>query len=123
MSINTEEGVYAGEFLISEGNGAISRDSIVVASGAGALEAGSVLGKVTASGKYVAYDSAATNGSEVAAAVLFSKVDATSADADGVAITRSAEVKNDLLVYDAGQNTAAKTAAVADFKAVGIIAR
>jgi hypothetical protein len=123
MSIITEEDVYAGEFLISEGNGAISRDSIVIVSGAGVLEAGAVLGKVTASGKYIAYDNAATNGSEVAAAVLFSKVDATSADTDGVAITRSAEVKSDLLVYGSAQNGAAKTAAVADLKAAGIIAR
>ena len=50
------------EFLVSEGNGQISRDQIVLVSGAGALVAGRVLGKVTASGKYKAYDNTASDG-------------------------------------------------------------
>ncbi|MCK9985684.1 MAG: hypothetical protein AzoDbin1_02156 [Azoarcus sp.] len=37
----------AGEFLIAEGNGSISREKVVVASGSGALVPGTVLGKVT----------------------------------------------------------------------------
>ena len=53
-----QEGRYAGEFVVSEGNGKISRETIIVLSGE-TLEAGAVLGKVTASGKYKALDPAA----------------------------------------------------------------
>lgn len=123
MTINKEEGVYAGEFLISDGEGTISRDSIVIASGEGVLEAGAVLGKITATGKFAAYDNAATDGTQVAAGVLYDKVDATSADVKAVAITRLAEVKADLLAYAADQDSTAKAAAVADLKALLVIAR
>ena len=43
------EGRYAGEFIVSEGNGKISRETTTVLSGQ-TLQAGAVLGKVTASG-------------------------------------------------------------------------
>jgi Bacteriophage lambda head decoration protein D len=55
-----QEGRYAGEFIVSEGNGSISRETITVLSGE-TLQAGAVLGKVTASGKYKALDPAAVN--------------------------------------------------------------
>src|SRR5918993_1555799 len=86
-----QEGRYAGEFVVSEGNGKISRETITVLSGE-TLEAGAVLGKVTASGKYKALDPAAVDGSEVAAGILYDAVDASAADAEGVAIVRLAEV-------------------------------
>jgi len=54
--------------------------SVTVASGEGVLEAGTVLGKVTASGKYAAYDNAASDGTQTAVAILADKVDATSSD-------------------------------------------
>ena len=60
-----QEGRYAGEFIVSEGNGSISRETITVLSGE-TLEPGAVLGKVTASGKYKALDPAAADGSEAA---------------------------------------------------------
>lgn len=123
MTILKEEGVYAGEFLISEGEGAISRDAITIASGQGVVEAGSVLGKIATSGKYAKYNNAATDGTEVASAVLYSKVDATSSDVPAVAITRLAEVKGELLAYAGTQDAAAKTAALADLKLNNIIAR
>ena len=123
MPIIQNEGLYSGEFLISEGEGEISRDSVTIASGQGVLEAGAVLGKITASGKFAAYNNAATNGTEVAVAVLYSKVDATSADVKGVAVTRLAEVKTDLLSYAVGQSAADKTASLVDLKLVNIIAR
>ena len=83
-----QEGRYAGEFVVSEGNGRISRETITVLSGEN-LEAGAVLGKVTASGKYKALDPAATDGSEVAAGILYvaqsgrDRVDAYIVRADG----------------------------------------
>ena len=124
MTINKEEGVYAGEFLISESDdGAISRDAIVVASGQGVVEAGSVLGVITASGKFAKYANAATDGTQVAVGVLYAKVDATLSDAKGVAVSRLAEVKAELLVYGLTEDAVSKSAAIVDLKTQFIIAR
>jgi hypothetical protein len=48
------EARHPGEFLMTEANGQRSRETITIASGAGIIAPGTVLGKVTASGKYVA---------------------------------------------------------------------
>jgi|SRR5690554_5402896 len=110
----TTEATRAGEFLLSEANGTRSRASITVTGGA--YPAGQVLGIVTASGSYAAYDDTAEDGTEVAAGVLYDAVDASTADATGVAIVRDAEVKGALLT----DNDAAGTA---DLAAAGIIVR
>lgn len=110
------EPTRAGEFLVSEGNGRISRDVETVASGSGKLTAGTVLGRITASGKLAAYDDTATDGSETAVAVLFETVDATSADAKAVIVSRLAEVNGaELTGLDAN--------GTADLAAVNIIVR
>ncbi|MCO8649016.1 head decoration protein, partial [Burkholderia multivorans] len=57
MSNVKQQGVLPAEFLVSEGNGQISRERIVVKAGP-ALPAGQVLG-VTSTGEYAAYDNAA----------------------------------------------------------------
>lgn len=110
------EAIRSGEFLLSEGNGHISREEITIASGAGVLQAGTILGKVTASGKYIAYSDAAADGSETAAGILYGQVDATSADAKAVAVVRHAEVKSALL-------TGSDANGVADLAALQIIVR
>jgi hypothetical protein len=46
MSVKTE-GRHAAEFVLSEGNGSISRDNIVILSGAGVVVPGTVLGKIS----------------------------------------------------------------------------
>ena len=61
-------------------------------------ETAAVLGKATASGKYKELDPAAVDGSEVAAGILYDAVDASAADAEGVAIVRLAEVNATELV-------------------------
>lgn len=53
---------------------------VTVASGSGVLERGTVLGRVTADGKYVPYKAANADGSQVPRAVLAARVDATDAD-------------------------------------------
>jgi len=109
--------------ILSEGNGSISREAITVASGAGVVESGTVLGKVTASGKYLPRAPGATDGSEVAAAILRSRVDATSADAKGVGIVRLAEISEAALVWEATNDGAAQTAALAELATLNMIAR
>jgi hypothetical protein len=86
-----QEDRYAGELVVSEGNGEISREPITVLSGQ-TLKAAAVLGEVTVSGKYKALDPAAVDGSEAAAGILHDAVEASAADAKGVAIVRLAEV-------------------------------
>lgn len=115
MTIITER-KYAGEFLISEASGTRSRDAIVIASGQGVLYPGQLLGKVTATKKYVAYKNDATDGSEVAAAILYDSVDATAVDANGVGVVRDAEIAATLL-------TGLDDAARADLDARGLILR
>jgi hypothetical protein len=94
MSIQTE-GVRAGEFLISEASGTRSRDSGVITGGK--YPAGKVLGMVTASKKYTAYTPSASNGSQNAAAILYSPTDASAEDSSSAIISRDAEVSEELL--------------------------
>jgi len=117
------EGARAGNFVVSEANGTLSRASITVASGAGILQPGTVLARLTATGKYVAYDNVGSDGSEIAAAVLYAGVDATSADKAAVAIVRLAEVEAASLVWANGLITADKTAAYADLAVSHVITR
>lgn len=105
-----------------EGNGKISRETITVLSGE-TLQAGAVLGKVTASGKYKALDPAAVDGSEAAAGVLYDAVDASAADAEGVAIVRLAEVNAAELVWPDGIIVPEQTTALGELAALNIIAR
>src|ERR687892_1813122 len=116
------EGRYAGEFVVSEGNGAISRETITVLTGQ-TLEAAAVLGKVTASGKHKALDPAAVDGSEVAAGILYDAVDASAADAEGVAIARLAEVNAAELVWPDGITAPQQTTALGELAVLNIIAR
>jgi len=124
MNTKTEH-LGTGVFLKSEGLGHISRDPIVIASGTGVVLAGTVLGKVTASGKYALYnDDGTDDGTRTAAAILYADVDATSADVSAVGITRLAEVWTDRLIWGAGVTTPTeKTNGLADLAAKFVIAR
>ncbi len=105
MTVLTE-GKHAGEFIVSEGNGFISRETGTIVSGQN-LVAGTVLGKITASGKYTAYSDGAADGSQTAVGVLFDNVDASAGDVGGaVIIARLAEVNgNELTGNDANGTT------------------
>ena len=111
----------AGAFIESESNGFRSREVVTVDATAGALVAGTVLGKITATGVYVIHETTAVDGSEVASAVLFDGVDAVSGDATIVA--RDAEVNGDDLTYETAATPTEITDANAELAAVGIIVR
>lgn len=121
MAVLTE-GKRAADFVVSEASGTRSRDVITIAQSA-VLEPGTVLGKVTATAKYVALDPAAATGAETAAALLRSGVDATAADLSAVVILRDAEVNGAELVWPGVITPEQKAAAVADLAAIGIIVR
>lgn len=114
-------------FVLSEANGLLSRDTITIGAGAGKVLAGTILGKVAATGKYYpspAAQVAGKEGAETAVAVLGYEVDATSVDVVAVAVTNDAEVKKPMLVFEASVNDATKRAAkLTQLRAVTIKAR
>lgn len=114
-------------FVLSEGNGKISRDVVTIASGAGKLEPGTLLGVITASKKYTFSPNAEVpgiEGAEVAKAILAYGVDATSADVEAVVISRQAEVKEPMLIFHSSvDNDNKRTAKLGQLAAVSIIAR
>lgn len=118
MAVKTDH-LGAGAFIKSEANGDLSRETVVIVAGSGKLEAGTVLGRITASGKYKPYDDNNTDGSEVAAAILIYDVDATSADVTAVVIFRLAEVFTNRLKWAATVLSGEKTTAYADLAAAG----
>ncbi|MFD2755391.1 head decoration protein [Comamonas terrae] len=116
-------------YLVSEANGTRSREVVTIAQGQNLLP-GAVLGKVTATGKYVAVDPAngsgeggTPDGSQTAVAVLFAAVDTTTAEKPGVITARDAEVAAHALAWPAGTTEPQKTAALAQLAAMGIVAR
>jgi hypothetical protein len=86
---------------------------------------GSVLGKITASGKYKLATSGGADGAQTAVAVLLYGVDATQADAQGIVVARGPSiVSRPALAYDASVNDAAKiTTKLGQLATVGIVAR
>lgn len=121
------EGKHTGEFIVSEANGRRSRDTVTVTVPAGAkYDVGLVLGKITATGKHVAYNNGAVDGSEVAAGVLYAALDNSEGgapvDFDGVVLNQDAEVRSADLDWN-GQLQAAIDAGLVDLAAKGIKAR
>lgn len=80
--------------------------SVTVLAGQGVLKTGSILGKVTASGKYKLVDKSASDGSQVASVVLAENVDTTGADRVAVVYT-SGLFNTDSLIVAAGDTVAA----------------
>jgi Bacteriophage lambda head decoration protein D len=117
------EVVHPFEFLLSESPGQYSRDNATLVSGQN-LGAGSVLGKISASGKYAVYNNSGSDGTQTAVAILCEAVNASAADQPCAIISRDAEVKGSSLVWPStGSPTVDKPAGIVDLAAVGIIVR
>ncbi len=99
-----------------------SRDKITIAADQ-VLAVGEVVGKITASGLYAAFNPGATDGTENAAGIVIDNYDATGADLDGVAIIRDAIFREGGVVWPDGITTPQKDAAIAQLEAIGIIIR
>ena len=102
------------------GQALAERDDVALDAGraaaAPALAAGTVVGKITASGKYVAYADGNADGSQTAAGVLYGNAADSAADQMVTIIARDAEVaRNALTGLDANGE--------ADLKALSIIVR
>lgn len=113
---------HPGQFILNLAEGNRSLDNVTLLSGQ-VVEVGQVLGKITSGGKFTAYDNGASDGSQAAAAISLNYVDATAGDTLIAVVVRAAEVKADELVFLSGTSDNDKTAAYADLKALGVIAR
>lgn len=123
MSTLTENLKRTGAYLISEASDMYrSREQVTIGSGNN-LVAGEVLGKITASGKYVRLNPAGADGSQNAAAILFQDAAAASADVRRVVHVRDCIVQDAMLTWPAGITGPQKTAAIAALAANGLIVR
>ncbi len=121
-----KEGRHAGGFLVWEAFRDYTREVITIATGGASpvLEPGTVLGKITASGKYAAHDPAAVDGTETAVAVLWGRADATAADVDAVVLLRGPAIVNGNDLVFTGTPTAPEIdAAHTALAAQGILTR
>ena len=105
-----------GDFLLSEASGTRSREEVTIDLSAGAMIPGTVVSKLNVSGKYVAYDDVGTDGSEVAAGILYAAVEDKAVDQKGVVLVRDCEVTGIRL-------TGSNANAVVDLRALGVIVR
>jgi hypothetical protein len=96
-----------------------SVDRVTIASGA-ALGMGTVLGQVTATGKYKIHDPAANDGTQNAVAVLLVDADSASADAVAPIAARGVVLDSNGLIWKAGTTDPQKATARAALLALGI---
>ncbi|HJQ60821.1 MAG TPA: head decoration protein [Vineibacter sp.] len=132
-----EPAANAGRFTVEDPDGAtVGVGTVAVAFNAGGLSFtladgatdfvsgdGFDITVAAGSGKYKDFDVAGTDGSQIAAAILYDGVDATAADVAATAFTRDCEVNKAELVFTGAPNTNQKNAAYADLAKLGIIAR
>ncbi len=113
-----------GDVLKYEANPNYTREVITLLAGT-PYPVGSVLGKITASGKYTLSTATGSDGAETASAVLLYAVDATLADATGIVVIRGPVIVSRAgLAFDATVNDSTKiTAKLTQLASAGIITR
>lgn len=100
-----------GEFIITEAAGTRSRDTVTIEAGQN-LEVSAVLGRITGTGKCVALDPLASDGSEVATGILYANTDATAGDINAVIVARDAEVRESDLDFNGADQAQIDTAKI-----------
>ena len=118
------EGKHPGGFLVWEVLRDYTRETVTLASGAGKLAPGTVLGKITTGGKFTVLTPGASNGSQNAAGVLWGGADAADADAPGVVLVRGpALVNRHEITWPEAATQAQITTATTALAALGIVLR
>jgi len=121
------KGPTLGDLLKYELNANYCRETVTLKSGTN-YALGSVLGKITASGKHrlsPAAEVVGDEGAETAVAVLIEAVDATAVDKSGLVVARGpAIISNAALVFDASvDQLAEKAAKYVQLAAAGVVPR
>jgi hypothetical protein len=109
------EGLHTAEFLLDDED-SYSREQVTLAAAAADLAPGTLLGKITASGKYAPYVNTNSDGTETAVAILYAHAPDLAVDQKVTIVARQAEVASYALV---GLDAPARV----DLAAVGIIVR
>ena len=123
----SETSVYPGEWLKHESPSWYSREDVTLLGGVGTprvLTSGMVVGKITASGKYVQMTLGASDGSLVAAGILL--LDNTvpvGVDVRAAIIARDAIVTDNGIVWPTGVSSPQIATATAALIALGILVR
>jgi len=112
-----------GNYIVSE-EIYRSRDAVTVDHSAGTtdLQSGAVLGKITATGVFKVLAPAATDGTQLAAGVLFEGIEAGATETR-VAHVRETEVMASALIFPAGATTLQIATAKAGLTASGVVVR
>ncbi|WP_332060823.1 head decoration protein [Bartonella sp. CB74] len=90
---DTRDSAYLGRY-----DPDLSNEEVTFASGA-EITAGTVMGMVTTTGKYVPFRPTAVDGSQIPAGISYANVDATSGDRRGVITARLCSVKASELLW------------------------
>ena len=126
MAILTE-GTRKAEFIVSEANDWRSRDAVTVTVPANTTFAsGTILGKLTATGKFVRHNAALATGAEDESGILFEPLinaTASAVDYDATNVARDAEVNGSDLTYEDGADGPQIITSNAALAALGIIVR
>lgn len=119
MTVLTQ-GIQPYEFLLSEATGMRSRgQGIATVSGATALPSGTVVGKITATGKLIKYLDGAADGSQTAVGVIGTPLPGVNGDYKVTVFERDCEVIGKYL----NGGVALDANGIADLKLLGIIVR
>ena len=121
------KGQANASFIVSESEGYRSRDTVTVTVPANTTyAAGTIISKITATGKLVQHAAGAVDGSEDEAGILYETLANTAGsavDIEVVSFARDAEVNGSELTYEVGADAAQITASNLALKALGIIVR
>lgn len=125
MAVVSNYPALSSDWLRHELDSRLYREEVTILAGAGVLPTGTVVGKITATGKYKRHVNGASDGTQTAAGVLLNAVDASGgSDVKGVIVTGQAEIVALMLSWDASVNdNTKKNAALASLAALGIKAR
>jgi hypothetical protein len=115
------EPVRNGEVLLHEVVG-ITRDTVPLAANQ-TIVPGQLLGRLTSTGAYVAWDPAANTGAEIVAGVAYEGVTTGGSAGSIVAVLAPAAVKEDLLVFPQSATPTQIAAAKAALRNLGIRVR
>lgn len=125
MAIVANYPVLSSDWLRHELDARLNREEVTIVAGAGVLPTGTVMGKISASGKYKRHVNGAGDGTQTAVAVLLNAVDASGgSDVNGVLVTGNAEIVALSLSWDASVNdNTKKNAALAQLATLGFKTR
>ena len=104
------------DFVLSEADMFRSRDNVTVTQTGTEIKSGTVLGKITATGKYIPYLDGAADGSQVAAGILYTWLPAATGDKKAVVFNTDCEVRR-------GALTGLDANGEADLRTIGIKVR